>query len=789
MFNILTFYNLKIIYMTTIKRLLIITGVLLFFNEITQSQTVTINLDTVYQTIEGFGAFLPGSEAIMTSDGSTASEVYSQIVNDLGASMMRIDLTYDYQLTYGGAYNASADDLPQTWADIAALKALGLTRYFATVWSPPAYMKYDGIYWCTDEWANLSDGIGPTSNFVDGLIGDVGGQMNEYPNYAQYILHFIQDFKTNTGLSLYGIGLQNEPAFCESYMSSLLNGPQWRDLISVVGPVLDSAGVTTKIIGSEDMGSMTTAQKYFTPLFEETNKYTAVSRKDLGIFAVHGYLDGVAPDLGNAPGWTSMFNECHKYGKELWMTETSGYWGNRWNNGSDTSSWAYAQAMFLALKYGRVSGWCWWQLAQGYGTTNIWQGLINGNTPLSCYYVCKQYYRYVKPGAVQVLSTSSDSTILPIVFWNGAQSLFTIILSNNSANSKTVTLSMPNLPTPFNVYQTSATENAVTLANVTGNSVTLPEYSITTLYYQGTNKAPTINHVDDTTILINQSLNLTLTGISDGANDHDALAYTVTSTSNNTKIMPNPKTTKVTDSTYTLSVTPVTDSIGTVQIKAMVTDNAQTNIYNNAFVYFNVTIIPYINTPPNINTISNVTTGMNESSKLQTVDLTGINNGSHTTETTTITVSSSNTSVVRSLKANYTSGSTGTITFYPLALGTDIVTVTLTNNGGTALGGNNTTVLTFKITVQSIAPTGINDFSALNDMQVYPNPAADYINVVIPDNDVKTITMVDVTGRIVKEEVISSLQLQISTTDLPSGIYFIIAKGDDKVFKSRVTIK
>jgi hypothetical protein len=253
--------------------------------------------------------------------------------------------------------------------------------------------------------------------------------------------------------------------------------------------------------------------------------------------------------------------------------------------------------------------------------------------------------------------------------------------------------------------------------------------------------------------------------------------------------MPNPTTTKVNDSTYTLSVTPVTDSIGTVQMKAMVTDHAQTNIFNNSFVYFNVTIIPYINTPPNINTISNVTTGMNESSKLQTVDLTGINNGSHTTETTTITVSSSNTSVVRSLKANYTSGSTGTITFYPLALGTDIVTVTLTNNGGTALGGNNTTVLTFKITVQSIAPTGINDFSALNDMQVYPNPAADYINVVIPDNDVKTITMVDVTGRIVKEEVISSLQLQISTTDLPSGIYFIIAKGDDKVFKSRVTIK
>ena len=774
--------------------MLLLAVMLVSFSEIGQSQTVTINLDSVYQTIEGFGAF--DMITTMVSAGLTYAQAYDMLANDLGVSLMRFEIGPGYQTTEGGAFSLSAGNgfgisIQSNFNDVIALKALGVNRYFATVWSPPAYMKYNNGAACgsNDIWANLSDGIGPLSDFVDGLIGgtvDSGALMYEYPNYAQYLLHYIKDFKTNTGLNLYGIGLQNEPRFCETYNSSILNGPQWRDLISVVGPVFDSAGITTKIIGSEDMGSMSTEQAYFTPIFEETNKYTEISRKDLGIFAVHGYLDGVAPDLGNAPGWTSMFNECHRYGKELWMTETSGYWGNSWNSEDTTGAWAYAQAMFLALKYGRVSGWCWWSIDDASPDQ---YALIYGKTPSMTYYVSKQYYRYVKPGAVQVLSTSSDSTILPIAFWNGAQSLFTMVLSNNSAVSKTVTLSMPNLPTPFNVYQSSATESAVTLANVTGNSVTLPAYSITTLYYQATNKAPTINHVDDTTILINTTLNLTLKGISDGANDHDALAYTVTSASNNTAIMPNPTTTKVTDSTYTLSVTPVENSIGTVQIKAMVTDNAQTNIFNNAFVYFNVTVIPYINTPPVINAISNVTTGMNESSKLQTVDLTGINNGSHTTETTTITVSSSNSAVVRSLKANYTSGSTGTITFYPLALGTDVVTVTLTNSGGTALGGNNTTVVTFTIKVQSIAPTGINDVAALNDMEVYPNPAADYINVVIPDNDVKTLTIVDLTGRIVKEEVISSLQLQISTADLPSGIYFIIAKGDDKMYKSRVTIK
>jgi hypothetical protein len=122
-----------------------------------------------------------------------------------------------------------------------------------------------------------------------------------------------------------------------------------------------------------------------------------------------------------------------------------------------------------------------------------------------------------------------------------------------------------------------------------------------------------------------------------------------------------------------------------------------------------------------------------------------------------------------------------------LAVGTDTVYVTLTNNGGTALGGNNTTVVKFTITV--LLDDQINETTATNDLEVYPNPAKDYIHIVIPDNSVKTLTIIDVTGRIVLEEAVTSDQLIVNVSDLPSGIYIIIAKGDDKVFKSRITIK
>ena len=74
-------------------------------------------------------------------------------------------------------------------------------------------------------------------------------------------------------------------------------------------------------------------------------------------------------------------------------------------------------------------------------------------------------------------------------------------------------------------------------------------------------------------------------------------------------------------------------------------------------------------------------------------------------------------------------------------------------------------------------------------LEVYPNPANDYINVIIPDNSIQTISIIDVTGITVKEEQITSTHVTINTADLPSGIYFIIGKGDDTVYKSRITIK
>jgi O-glycosyl hydrolase len=560
-------------------------AILLFFGEFahcqTRNTTVTITVDSVYETMEGFGAFdLIGT---LISNGMSSANAYDMVANDLGASIMRLDLAADYE-TSPGVFSMSAmtqieGTVQNTWDHAKALYALGVTRFLATPWSPPAFMKYNGNVICNNGglWNNLSNGIGPTSDFVGGLQGDAGSANpygsalpDEYPAFAQNILAYCQNFKTYTGFDLYAVGLQNEPEFCEPYNSATLNAPQWRDLIGVVGPVLKKANVPTKIIGPEDMGGSYFYSRYFAPLFTDNNKYTDSCKKYLDVFAVHDYLDGSAPDMGNAPGWTTLYETCHKYGKELWMTETSGYSPTAaWNDGSTTCPFAYAQSMYLALRYGRVSGWIWWGLADPSADQ---YSLIGGTTPEPMYYISKQYYKYIKPGAVQVKSTSSDVRTCPLAFWDASKSRLTIVLTNNSDTSEDVTLSMKNLPSTFGAFQTSETENAVSLPNVTKGTITIPPYSITTLY----------------------------------------------------------------------------------------------------------------------------------------------------------------------------------------------------STSGTA-----------------IEEEGLSK----NDFQVYPDPATDHINIEIPDNDIKTITIIDVTGRVVLEEQVTLSPLTVNTSALPSGIYFIIAKGNNEVYKSRFTIK
>lgn len=118
------------------------------------------------------------------------------------------------------------------------------------------------------------------------------------------------------------------------------------------------------------------------------------------------------------------------------------------------------------------------------------------------------------------------------------------------------------------------------------------------------------------------------------------------------------------------------------------------------------------NAAPTLAAISNSTVCYSTAN--QTVALTGITPGPETTQTTTLTVTSDNPNLFDILTVSGT-GATGSLTYHLRnnVAGSANVTVTVTDDGGTAFGGVNTFSRTFRITVNGLATATVAGTTAV----------------------------------------------------------------------------
>jgi len=734
--------------------------------------TINVDLTTSYQTITGFGGKYIYNEA-------------SILINDLGLSIGRIPLNSGFQTSPTSGYSFSAgmdfeSGVDMSEANITQFQALGMTSYYVTPFTPADFMKWVDNDACSGgtctTWNRLSNGLGPESNLQDGFIGpDTGALPNYYPAYADYLVAFCKDFSQTFGFDVKYISMQNEPRFTEPYASCIFNPQQMRDLVRLVGPKLDSAGLTTKIMAAEDMGSYTIETPWIDTLLSDP-----ICRKYIGVWAVHSYIDGVTPDLGSATGWSELVNTIHGYNLPLWMTETQ-FPSTNWSTGGFPT----AQALYLALKFGQVNVWSTncivdpgWEGAECFISSNA-----NGNVPTVDYYAAKQFYKYINPGAVQVASSSNSDLLVALTFRNPANLLFTMVILNlDTVSSHTAVFNLAGLPATMQGYETSYTQNFADLGLVNINSVTFSPGSVSTFIYQGTVAPPVIHPVHDTAILMSSTSNLiTLTGISDGVN-----AFTVTATSDNDTLMANPVVSKINDSTYQLNLVPVKNQVGNVNIEVAVKTNSTSDVFSTSYQSFHVNVIPFVNKAPTINSIQaqNIDVVINHE---YTISLSGITDGNNDNEAETvkIAIATSNSSITRSLKVNYTSGeSTGTITFYALALGMSNITLTVQNSGSTDLGGKNTTIITFQLNLKTASE--LNE-SAGKQMSIYPNPSSDLINLILPDESYREVMIIDITGRVVLQQSVNSSSAIINVESLAKGVYIVIAKNDQDILQTKIT--
>jgi O-glycosyl hydrolase len=195
-------------------------------------------------------------------------------------------------------------------------------------------------------------------------------------------------------------------------------------------------------------------------------------------WAVHGYTDGVHTDTGAYSGATPT-------DKPLWMTETQGT-----GYGIGLNDWGGAMTLagniLSYLRNGRITVWTWGSVqticgSAGCEATAAGDGcLIMNGTPTAKWYAARHFYRFIRPGARQIASTSNDGEVEVVAFRHDANACWTVVLRNRGAGAKTVSVSGADVPSQWTMeVSTASTKRVQSTVGSTGISV--PATSVVTL--------------------------------------------------------------------------------------------------------------------------------------------------------------------------------------------------------------------------------------------------------------------------------------------------------------------
>jgi len=604
----------------------------------TTISTITIDLSTKYQKMHGIGTFVDES----------VKPYFNQYVNDFGGTVARLGVTGnqiepindndDPYVLDRSALNYNAFD----WDFYKSLKEKGVEHFILTVWSMPAWMKENAS---EDFFMSTASTWEGTPNRVDTLM---------YEEYAENIVATVLAFKEKAGIDLYGIGLQNEPAFNEPYASAVLSPRLFTKLINIVGKRFEMEGIKCKLYMAEQVLSI--------PIYPWSDYLNSVQNdptawKYTDVQAVHGYTgDGITAYTANCSQWSSYsaLVQTPPHPKEFWMTETepvSTTWDNVLSN---------IGAMSTAFSCGNVSWWSQW----GFNDHFITQGKSN-----QLAYAQSQFAKFVKPEAVRVSATTNDANLLVTSFVNTIEhgnTLATVVV-NKSTSPINIKLTGTNIPSIFDTYQTYYLQNFKYAANgAKKDSVfLLPPQSITTFTSQLPNAAPTINTIPDQVISMNSAEQvITLSGITDGGEGNQTITITPSVLTGTTLISNVHIDYYSPDSIAKLYYTPINGKFGNASIQIVVNDNSSIN--NTTSVNCNIQIL-------------------------------------------------------------------------------------------------NTT------TINKVTENGLN---------IFPNPASDYIRISTPDATYKSVAILNLMGEIIFQKSLTSQNSVIDITNLKSGIYLMLVKGD-----------
>ena len=735
---------------------------------------ITTDLQQKHQIIEGFGGF--GMEKVEWSRGQYHSDWFiNEIINDLGVSIIRIPVcppSFEPQNDNNDPYSIDLDQFRENIYNgddgkffnyLKDLYSTGTPKLIASIWSPPAWMKSN-------------------NNFREGGIL----LTQYYQEFAEYVVAFIKMVKQEIGIDLYAISLQNEPTFWEPYASCQYTPRTYCDLIKVVGERFDLEGITTKLFYPEEVFIRENDIKGWM----DTLNSDPDAREYVDIMAVHHYeRDGIGPGETGGELWKKYYNEYVNYPgypKQFWMSETSG------QQNTHEGAIRLVSGLSNALKFGKLNAWVFWTISgetfDPYHPDQTQNLMLNG-IKLKKYYVSKNYYRYVRPGARVVESSSSDIDVLVNAFWHEENNSMTYVLINKSSTDKIVNFDSYDMATDTHLARTSATENCQDIPIPAGSeSFSLPPMSVSTFILSGgeyNNHPPTIENVQDT-ILVGSpdSLAITLHGISDGDPDKDQ-ELEVSASFDNSDVIDRISLEEYTGTDSVRLVLYFNKGISGENITTVLlteNDTANTNEFMPATrMNFSTWVINYINQPPYFNELD--TAYIELSKGQQVINLTGVTDGNEEVkEELDVEFWAVHDRYFDFDSLVYEQGDSNIyIWVTPERLGAAIAKVSITDNGETIFGEN---FFEDDFFIKVLDAGVSTDDLQYPRISLFPNPADQTLilgNVV----DYRRFSVINLSGRQMEIGLITGDALYLDTESYPAGIYYIKLAAVDrfKVYK------
>jgi O-glycosyl hydrolase len=461
----------------------------------------------------------------------TGPNDYSRLFGGRNAPIAVMGPDIEKNISYFVYHQESAIDLgKQKKAQLGDFKLIG------SIWSPLPWVKISsGNRYPQNSWP------GPVintpwpfiwgGNFAGGKL-DVSDQPLQVFNdqsqggndptssltqFARSTAAYILGFQRFHQITFYAISIQNELNFEEFYNSATY--PLSSQYIAALKSVRNEFNKypelkDIKIMGPEDLmgGDSYGMWEYGGPVHKNLQYLKniaadSVAFSAIDFFCIHGYAnDGVSSAGANprqwdwwvngwnaspAPGIPANVKGFASFGKKSWMTETSGEYMN----------WLYPKSGFpgdggfgvglrihQALTTGMESAWLYWTFTDSESNGNVSRyGLTNSGAGSASpkYVAAKHFYKFIRPGAVRVSATVTNSNgISASAYLHEQNHTLTIIILNASATPQLSSIEFPSILTSFTAYTSGEYSywKQSTIPALNGQAdVNVPAYGMVTL--------------------------------------------------------------------------------------------------------------------------------------------------------------------------------------------------------------------------------------------------------------------------------------------------------------------